>query len=137
MQIYCRKPSLNLFDRERFHSCVPSKIETFGCRSFDLRRSLGRRSSASPCKEQHTAARLSRVGTAACLIITIVLGCISCSFVAAAGTSTLTDFAIPYNQWSSYVAEASRRFNVPAPWIRSVMQLEATKAPNRRRVRWG
>jgi hypothetical protein len=126
MPNFCRKPSISLFDRERLHSCVLSKIDTFGCRSFDLRRSLGRRSSASPCKEQHTAARLSRVGTAACLIITIVLGCISCSFVAAAGKSTLTAFAIAYNRWSSYVAEASRRFNVPAPWILSVMQLEST-----------
>jgi hypothetical protein len=122
VQILCRKPSISLFDRERLHSCIPSKIDTFGCRSFDLRRSLGRRPSASPWKEQLTAARLSWVGTAACLIITIVLGSISCSFVAVAVKSTLTGFAIAYNRWSSYVAEASRRFNLPAHWIRAVMQ---------------
>jgi type IV secretory pathway protease TraF len=38
MQIFCRKPSVSLCDRERLHSYVPSKIDTFGCRSFDLRR---------------------------------------------------------------------------------------------------
>ncbi len=125
MQIFCRKPSISLFDRKRPHSCVPSKIQTFGGRSFGLGRPLGRRPSASPWKEQPTAARLSHVGTAACLIMTIVLGCVSCSFVAAAGKSTLTGFATAYNRWAPYVAEASQRFGVPAHWIRAVMQQES------------
>ena len=34
--------------------------------------------------------------------------------------------AAAYNRWASYVAEASSRFGVPAPWIRAVMQLEST-----------
>jgi soluble lytic murein transglycosylase-like protein len=123
MQIFCRKPSVSLFDRERLHSCVPSKID-FGGRSYGLGRSFRRSACVSPWKEQPTAARISRVGTAACLIMTIVLGCVSCSFVAAAGT--LTGFATAYNQWASYVAEASSRFGVPAHWIRAVMQLEST-----------
>ncbi len=29
MQIFCRKPSVSLFDRERLHSYVPSKIRYF------------------------------------------------------------------------------------------------------------
>jgi len=125
MQIFCRKPSISLFDRKRPHSCVPSKIQTFGRRSFGLGRSLGPRPSASPWKEQFTAARLTSIGTAAFLIMTIVLGCVSCSFVAAAGKSTLTGFATAYNRWAPYVAEASQRFGVPAHWIRAVMQQES------------
>jgi hypothetical protein len=126
VQILCRKPSFTLFDRERLHSCVPSKINAFGRRDYGLGRPLRRSPSASPWKEQFTTAGFPRVGTAACLIATIVLGCLSCSIVAAAGKSTLNAAAIAYNRWSSYVAEASRRFNVPAHWICAVMQLEST-----------
>lgn len=57
--------------------------------------------------------------------MTIVQGCVSCSFVAAAGKSTLTGFATAYNRWAPYVAEASQRFGVPAHWIRAVMQQES------------
>jgi Transglycosylase SLT domain len=126
MQIFCRKPSVSLFDRKRLHSCVPSKDDTFGGRSYGFGRPLRRSLSVSPWKERLTASGFSRVGTAACLIATIVLGSVSCSIVAAAGKSTLNGAAPAYNRWASYVAEASSRFGVPAHWIRAVMQLEST-----------
>jgi hypothetical protein len=126
MPTFRRKPSVSLFDRERLHSCVPSKIDTFGGRSFGLGRPLRRSPSVSPWKERLMAAGFSRVETSAYLIATIVLGCLSCSIVAAAGKSTLNGAAAAYNRWASYVAEASSRFGVPAHWIRAVMQLEST-----------
>jgi soluble lytic murein transglycosylase-like protein len=126
MPIFCRKPSVSLFNRERLHSCVPSKIDTFGGRSVSLGWPLRRPPSVSPWKKRLTAASLPRVGTVACLITTIVLGCVSCSFVAAARKSILNGAATTYNRWASYVAEASSRFGVPAHWIRAVMQLEST-----------
>jgi hypothetical protein len=126
MPIFRRKPSVSLFNRERFHSCVPSKLLPFVARGYGLGRPSRRSPSVSPWKERLTAARFSRVGTSACLIATIVLGSLSCSIVAAAGKSTLNGAAPAYNRWASYVAEASRRLNVPAHWIRAVMQLEST-----------
>ena len=125
MQIFCRKPSFSLFDRKRPHSSVPSKIQTFGGRSFGLDRPLGRRACTSRWKKHLTPARLSRVGTSARLIMAIVLGCVSWSLVAVAGTSRLTRFATAYDRWAPYVAEASQRFGVPAHCIRAVMQQES------------
>ncbi len=126
MQIFCRKLSISLFNRPWLHSPVPTKIQPFGGGIDGLGRPFRRRPGASTWKEWLRAAGFPHVGIAACLIATIVLGCVSCSFVAAAGKSTLTGFATTYNQWGSYVAEASQRFGVPAHWIRSVMQLEST-----------
>jgi Transglycosylase SLT domain len=126
MPIFRRKSSISLCDRERLHSCVLSKIDTFGGRSVGLGRPLRRPPSVSPWKKRLTAASLPRVGTVASLITTIVLGCVSCSFVAAARKSTLNGAATTYNRWASHVAEASSRFGVPAHWIRAVMQLEST-----------
>ena len=40
MQIFCRKPSFTLFDRERLRSYVPSKFDTFRERSVGLGRPL-------------------------------------------------------------------------------------------------
>ncbi len=125
MRIFCRKPSISLFDPKRPHTSIPSKFQPFGRCSFGLDRPLGRRACTSPWKKDLTPARLSRVGTSARLVMTIVLGCISCSFVAAAGKSTLTGFATEYDRWAPYVAEASQRFGVPAHWIRAVMQQES------------
>jgi len=125
MQIFCRKPSFSLFDRERLHSCVPSKIDTFGGLSYGLGRPSGRRPSAAPWREQFTTARLTRVGTAAFIITTIALGCLTCSIVAAGGKSTLNGATAAYNRWAPYVSEASQRFGVPAHWIRAVMQQES------------
>jgi Transglycosylase SLT domain len=126
MPIFRRKPSVSLFNRERLYSCVPSKIDTFGGRRYGLGRPLRRSPSVPSWKKRLTAAGFPRVGTSACLIATIVLGCLSSSIVAASGKSTLTGFATAYNRWASYVAEASTRFGVPAHWIRAVMQLEST-----------
>jgi Transglycosylase SLT domain len=126
MSNFCRISSISLFNRKRPASSLQSNIQTSGRRSFGLGRPSGSCPGALPWKEQIPRASLTRVGTAACLITTIVLGCVSCSFVAAAGKSTSNGFVIAYNRWATYVTEASSRFGVPAHWIRAVMQLEST-----------
>ncbi len=126
IQILCRKSFVFLFDHERLYSCVPSKIDSFGGCRVGLGRPLRRPPSVSPWTERLTAGGFPCVGTSACLIATIVLGCLSCSIAAAARKSTLNGAATAYNRWESYVAEASCRFNVPAHWIRAVMRVEST-----------
>jgi len=126
MRIFYRISFISLFDRKQPDSSVPNKVQPFSGRSFGLGRPSGSCPGALPWKEQIPRASLTRVGTAACLITTTILACVSCSFVPAAGKSTLNSFAIAYNRWASYVAEASSRFGVPAHCIRAVMQMEST-----------
>ncbi len=125
MQIHCRKPSFTLFDRERLHSCVPSKIDAFGGRNYGLGRPFRRGHSASPWKERFTAAGFPPVGMIASLFAITALGLLSCSVVAIAGRTTQKSATASSGSWASLIAEASQRFGVPAHWIRAVMQLES------------
>jgi Transglycosylase SLT domain len=126
MPIFCRKPPLSLFDRERLPSCVPSKIDSFGERSYDLRRPLRRSASATLLKERFTAVSFLPVGMLASLFAIASLGLLSCSLVASAGKATQKSATATSSSWASLIAEASQRFGVPAHWIRAVMQQEST-----------
>ena len=126
MQIFCRKPSFTLFDRERLHSCVPSKFDTFRERSVGLGRPLSRPTSVLPSKQRLTEVRFPPVGMTASLFAIASLGLLSCSLVAIAGKATQKSVTVTSSSWTSLIAEASQRFGVPAHWIRAVMQLEST-----------
>jgi len=52
------------------------------------------------------------------------LNVVSFSFVAFAGKAK-SNVTAGLNTWTSYIAEASQRFSVPAHWIRAVMQQES------------
>ncbi len=126
MQIYCRKSFVLLFDRERFHSCAPGRIDTFGGRIYGLGRPFRRRASTSRWREQFTTASLPCVGVMAALFAIAGFGLLSCSLVAIAGKATQKSATATSSSWASLIAEASQRFRVPAHWIRAVMQAEST-----------
>ena len=126
MPIVCRKPTTSLFDCGRLHSCIPSKIDTFGGRSVGLGRPLSRPPSISPWKERLATASFRTVGVMASLFAIASLGLLSCSLVAIAGKATQKSATATSSSWASLIAEASQRFGVPAHWIRAVMQLEST-----------
>jgi len=126
MQIFCRKPAVSPRDRERLHSCAPSKIDTFSERSYALRRPLRRSASATLLKERFTAVGFPPVGMMASLFAIASLGLLSCSLVAVAGKATQARATSTTSSWASLIAEASQRFGVPAHWIRAVMQAEST-----------
>ena len=126
MQILCRKPSISLFDRERLHSSVPGKIDTFGGRIYGLGRPFRRSASTSRWKERFSTASLPRVGIMASLFVIAGFGLLSCSLVAIAGKATQKSATATSSSWASLIAEASQRFGVPAHWIRAVMQAEST-----------
>ncbi|MGF6227838.1 soluble lytic murein transglycosylase-like protein [Inquilinus ginsengisoli] len=54
-----------------------------------------------------------------------ILLCV-CTWTIAVRAEPATSVAVEaYDPWSAYIAEASRRFRVPEPWIRAVMQIES------------
>jgi hypothetical protein len=125
-QIYCQKSFVFLFDRERFHSCAPGRINTFGGRIHGLGRPFRRSASTSRWKERFTTASLPRAGVMACLFVIAGFGLLSCSLVAIAGKATQKSATATSSSWASLITEASQRFGVPAHWIRAVMQAEST-----------
>lgn len=126
MQIFCRKPAVSRRDRERLHSCAPSKIDTFGGRIYGLGRPFRRSASTSRWQERFTTATLPRVGVMASLFVIAGFWLLSCSLVAIAGKATQKSATATSSSWASLIAEASQRFGVPAHWIRAVMQAEST-----------
>jgi len=125
MQIFCRKPSFILFDRERLHSYVFSKFDTFRKPSVGLGRPLRPPPSAALWKERLAAAGFRPVGVMASLFAIASLGLVSCSLVAIAGKSTQKSATTTASSWASLIAEASQRLGVPAHWIRAVIQAES------------
>ncbi len=86
--------------------------------------SLGLQVRALSERELRTSARYRHVKTAAWLVALMTLSFVSLSFVASAGKAKSNGSA-GSSTWTSYIAEASQRFSVPAHWIHAVMQLES------------
>jgi hypothetical protein len=122
------RSGIPLFGRMLHHSSVSAEIPAAAVRSSGLGRSVGRRVSAPPCMEASTVERWRIVGTAVCrtALVTMLVTMTNVAAMAQAATSVapLQHHAIN-DPIADFIAEASRRFGVPAAWIRVVMRAES------------
>lgn len=134
MHIFRKQLAIPVSDRKPHHSSFLAWVKTavapgFGPTSPVVHRPegrlLGRSSSASPWPEPSLAARFRRIRRTVYLIAILMLSFVTFSFVASAGRSTSNGSATASSAWTSYIAEASRRFGVPTQWIRAVMRMES------------
>lgn len=128
MRVTLARSGIPRFDRTLHHSSVPTKIRNAAARSSGPGRSRGRREAAAlPWMAASTAARLRRLGTAACTVVTVLS--LSIVLVNAARTDDASTrhpaSARPAASFANLIEEASRRFGVPAHWIRAVMTVES------------
>lgn len=128
-----KQTAIHRFDRRLHHSSFPAKTKASIAPNFGPTSPLGHRLAGQSSglrvralsqRKLRTSARSWHVRTTACLVALVTLSVVSFSFVASAGKST-SNVAAGSNTSASYIAEASRRFSVPARWIRAVMQLES------------
>ncbi len=117
-----------LFDRTMDHSFVPTGIEAAVARSGGPGRPSGRRASASPSTGASTMARLRSLGSIVCAVIVfaapVVLSPVAlCAEPAASAMHSLRVKRI--DRFAEIIAEASRRYGVPAHWLRAIMRIES------------
>ncbi|MGM4887520.1 lytic transglycosylase domain-containing protein [Tardiphaga sp. 11_C7_N12_6] len=127
MRISLSRSAIPLFDQMLHHSSVPTKIRKAAARIGGPGRPQGRREAALPWTGASTVACLCPLGTVA-RIVAIVL-----SFAIVPVGGALADAASsvhpassrPAGSFANLIEEASRRFAVPAHWIRAVMTVES------------
>ena len=121
------KSPIPLFDRMPHHSSVPTMPVTAIARSGGPGRPPGRRDSASPLTAASTMAALRCFGAMACMVANFAS---SMQFSVAAHAeravlATHQEKGRPIDPLAGFITEASKRFAVPAHWIRSVMRVES------------
>ncbi|WNV11817.1 lytic transglycosylase domain-containing protein [Tardiphaga sp. 709] len=127
MRITLARFAIPLFDRTLHHSSVPTKIRKATARSGGPGRPRGRREAALPWTGASTAACLRRLGTAACTVVMMLSFAIVLVHAAQADHAPTRHpaSARPAGSFANLIEEASRRFAVPAHWIRAVMNVES------------
>ncbi len=122
------RSGIPLFGCMPHHSSVSAKIPAAAVRSSGPGRSVGRRASAPPCMEANTVERWRIVGTAVCRAVLVAMLVTMTNVAAMAqpapSVAPLQHHAIN-DPIAGFIAEASRRFGVPAAWIRVVMRAES------------
>lgn len=115
------------FDRTLYHSSVPTQIRKAAERSGGPGRPQGRREAALPWTGASTVACLRRLGMAACTVVMVLSFAIVLAIAAQADNSSTRHpaSARPAGSFANLIEEASRRFAVPANWIRAVMTVES------------
>ncbi|MET4239720.1 lytic transglycosylase domain-containing protein [Bradyrhizobium sp. RT10b] len=121
------RSAIPLFDRTLHHSSVPTKIRKAAARSGGPGRPQGRREAALPWTGASTTACLRRLGTAACTVAMVLSFAIVPAYAAQADNASTRHPASsrPAGSFANLIEEASRRFAVPAHWIRAVMTVES------------
>ncbi|MGM4929632.1 lytic transglycosylase domain-containing protein [Tardiphaga sp. 619_E2_N8_5] len=127
MRIFPSRSAIPLFDRTLHHSSVPTKIRKAAAHSGGPGRPQGRREAALPWTGASTAACLRRLGTAACTVVMVL------SFAIVQVNAAQADNASNRHppsaraavSFANLIEEASRRFALPAYWIRAVMTAES------------
>jgi Transglycosylase SLT domain len=122
------KTAIPLFDRMQYHSSVRTRSVTAVARSGGPGRPRGRRKCALPWTSASTMAGFRLLRVAACLsggLLTIVLPSETLAGVESTAPGQRSSRVPRVESFATFIAEASRRFAVPAHWIRSVMQLES------------
>ncbi|WPO43193.1 lytic transglycosylase domain-containing protein [Tardiphaga sp. 42S5] len=127
VRISLSRSAIPLFDRMLHHSSVPPRIRNAAARSGGPGRPQGRREAALPWMGASTVACLRRLGTAACTVV-MVLSFAIVQVDAAQVDNASTGHppsARPAVSFANLIEEASRRFALPAHWIRAVMTVES------------
>ncbi|MET4491166.1 lytic transglycosylase domain-containing protein [Bradyrhizobium sp. LA7.1] len=127
MRISLSRSAIPLIDWTLHHSSVPTKIRKAAARSGGPGRPRGRREAALPWTGASTAACLRRLGTAACTVVMVLSFAIVLVNAAQASSASTRHpaSARPAGSLANLIEEASRRFAVPARWIRAVMNVES------------
>jgi len=127
VRISLSRSAIPLFDRTLHHSSVPTKIRKAAARSGGPGRPPGRREAALPWTGASTAACLRRLGKAACTAVMVLSFAIVPVNAAHAGNASTRHpaSARPAGSFANLIEEASRRFAVPAHWIRAVIDVES------------
>jgi hypothetical protein len=122
VRVTLARSAIPRFDRTLHHSSVPT-----AARSGGPGRPRGRREAALPWTGASTAACLRRLGTAACTAVMAVSFAIALVNAAQADSASTRHpaSARPAGSFANLIEEASRRFGVPAHWIRAVMTVES------------
>jgi Transglycosylase SLT domain len=121
------KPVIPLFDRMQHHSSVPTRSVTAIAHGGGPGRPRGWRDSASPLTAASTMAALRSLGSMTCIAAIFASSMLFCDAAHAGQASSATHRANdpPIDPLAAFITEASKRFDVPEHWIRSVMRIES------------
>ncbi|QQO13968.1 lytic transglycosylase domain-containing protein [Bradyrhizobium diazoefficiens] len=88
---------------------------------------MGRRHATLPGRSTNTAACWRSVGTGICVVVVWFLALTVGDAAASAATRSAEHMAgfRTHDRFAEFIDEASRRFGVPAYWIRAVLELES------------
>lgn len=116
-----------LFAEKPPHPLAPLICPAAAVRSAGQGRPLGRRPGALPLRGASTVARWMHAGR---MVISAAVLCSSVFPTAVALAQSMAPNAQPSRnsetgQSDAYVSEAAQRFDIPASWIRAVMQVES------------
>jgi hypothetical protein len=122
------KSVIPLFDRAQHHSSVPTTFAPAVARKGGPGRPRGRRKCALPWTAVSTMAGFRFLRVAAYLsgvLLTIVLPSEALADVESTVPGPRSFLPSRVESFAPFITEASRRFAIPAQWIRAVMQLES------------
>jgi hypothetical protein len=127
VRVTLARSAIPRFDWTLHHSSVPTKIRKAAARSGGPGRPRGRREAALPWTGVSTAACLRCLGTAACTVVMVLSFAIVLINAAQADNASTRHSASARSpgSFANLIEEASRRFAVPAHWIRAVMTVES------------
>jgi len=127
VRVTLARSAIPRFDRTLHHSSVPTKISKAAARSGGPGRPQGRREATLLWTDASTAACLRRLGTAACTVVMVLSFAIVLANAAQVDNASTRHpaSARPAGSFANLIEEASRRFALPARWIRAVMTVES------------
>lgn len=127
------KTPIPLFEEKPSHSFAPLACQTAVARSEGQGRPPGRRLGALPLTEASTMAGCQGCGRKV-LLAAVSLALLFGSGVVASAQSlpsgTPSSAQTADDMFDGFVSEAAHRFDIPATWIRAVMQVESDDDPN-------
>lgn len=135
MHVLGLRSAIPLFGRMLHHSSVPANRRGTRARRAGPKpapdvvrgRPMGRRHATLPGRSTNTAACWRSVGTGICVVVVCFLALTVGDVAASAATRSAEHMARfrTHDRFADFIDEASRRFGVPAYWIRAVLELES------------
>ncbi|MFZ0207456.1 MAG: hypothetical protein WAL59_15385, partial [Roseiarcus sp.] len=128
VQSACEVRTIPLFDLETSHSSFPAEIIPAVANAGGVKRAPSQRGGNAFGTRARAVACLRSLGKIVCLAAMLAASTLPPHSIAHA-ESTLR-VARPatiheIDRFAAFIAEASRRFDVPTPWIRAVMHVES------------
>ncbi|WP_246731738.1 lytic transglycosylase domain-containing protein [Methylocapsa sp. S129] len=128
MQPTCEVRAFPLLDPETSCSSFPAEIVPAVANHGGVKRALSQRGGNASGTRARASACLRSLSRIVCLAVMLAASTLPRSGIAHAESTLLvarpaTMHAI--DRFTAFIAEASRRFDVPSPWIRAVMHVES------------